>query len=486
VIGSRRGALKVSGAGFGCMVLFLLPFCAVGIGALIIALRALTAGAWAEAGFAGVFALTFGGAGFGLLTAAILGKKAAARSALLMEQNPERPWLWREDWARGSVRDSNRGTMILAWVFAGFWNIVSIPAAFFAVRTALAEHNYVVLFALIFPVIGLGLLMWAIQAAARYLKFGMSLMELTTRPGVVNGKLAGVIRIPGDLLPPEGFHAVLSSVHRRTTGSGKNRSTSETILWQEEGNFHPARQATGTTVPVGFAIPADARPTDDTDSDNAFVWRLTLSAQVPGVDYSAQFEVPVFRTDLGEITGPDIQVLTPPPLDLEHYTPPASSRIQISINRRGTEIVFPPARNPGAATAVTVFFLIWSGALYLMWKLGAPLIFPVIFGLFDLLLLYGVLAHWLGHITVIADTGLLTLDRRILGFGGERRLEGSVIGTIEPVIGMQVGSTPYYDIKVTRTEGRAVTAGGGIPDKREAQYIAGLLLRAVKGEHGTI
>jgi hypothetical protein len=482
VIGSRHGKLDVSGAGFGCLVLFLLPFCAVGVGALFVALKALVTGDWATAGFAGMFAVAFGGAGFGIMTAAVFGKKAAARSAVLREQDPDRPWRWREDWASGTIRDSNRGTMIAAWVFALFWNVISLPAGFLAVRTAMAEGNYVILFALLFPVIGAGLLVWAVRATTRYLKFGASELELTTRPGVVSGKLAGVVRIPGDLLPPEGFRVVLTSVNRRTSGSGKNRSTSENILWQEEGVFHPARQATGTVVPLGFAIPADAQPTDDSDPDNAIVWRLALSAQVPGVDYAARFEVPVFRTDQGEISGPDIQVATPAPVDLAHYRQPADSRIQVNVNMRGTEVVFPPGRNPAAGIFTTIFFLGWSGVIFVMLKLGAPLLFPVIFGLFDLLLFYGVLAHWLGRITVSADTGLLKVDRRILGFGGERRLEGCVISAIEPAIGLQVGSTPYYDIKVARTDGRPVTVGGGIRDKREAQYLAGLLFKAVKGE----
>ena len=67
---------------------------------------------------------------------------------------------------------------------------------------------------------------------------------------------------------------------------------------------------------------------------------------------------------------------------------------------------------------------------------------------------------------------------------GDRRgkLEGNVIGAIDPAIGMQLGSTPYYDIRVTRTGGKPITIGGGIRDKREAQYLAGLLLKAVKGE----
>jgi hypothetical protein len=149
-------------------------------------------------------------------------------------------------------------------------------------------------------------------------------------------------------------------------------------------------------------------------------------------------------------------------VDLAHYRQPADSRIQVSVNMRGTEVVFPSGRNPGAGIFTTIFFLGWSGVIFAMLKLGAPLLFPVIFGLFDLLLFYGVLAHWLGRITVSADTGLLKVDRRILGFGGERRLEGSVISAIEPAIGMQVGSTPYYDIKW-----RGPTAG---PSRSGAGY----------------
>ncbi|MEP7324810.1 MAG: hypothetical protein ABI836_02580, partial [Gemmatimonadota bacterium] len=483
VIGNRRGYLRVTGAGFGCLLIFLLPFCAVGIGALVVALRALAMGEWATAGFAGIFALSFGGAGFGVLTAAVLGKKATVHTANLREQNPDRPWLWRDDWASGSVRDSNRGTTIAAWVFALFWNLISLPAGFFAVRTAMAEQQYGVLFALIFPVIGAGLLVWAIRATTRYFKFGVSVLELTTRPGIVNGKLAGMVRIPGDLLPPEGFRVVLSSVNRRTTGSGKNRSTSETTLWQDEAVFHPARQATGTVVPVGFVLPGDVQPTDATDPDNAIVWRLVLSAEVPGVDYVSRFEVPVFHTELGEVSGPLIEIPSPAPPDLQHYKQPENSRIQVTTNRRGTEVVFPPARTPGPALFTTGFLLVWSGATYAMLRLGAPLLFPIVFGAFDVLLLYGVLALWLGKVTVIADTGLLTIERRILGFGGARRVEGQVISVIEPAIGMQVGSTPYYDIKVILSEGRPVTIGGGIRDRREAQYVAALLLAAVKGEH---
>ncbi len=46
------------------------------------------------------------------------------------------------------------------------------------------------------------------------------------------------------------------------------------------------------------------------------------------------------------------------------YRQPAGSRILVSRTRRGTEIYFPPARNPGMAVSLSVFTLIWAAAIW--------------------------------------------------------------------------------------------------------------------------
>jgi hypothetical protein len=60
-------------AGFGCLVVFLLPFCAVGVFTGGMAIWKLLQGTadWQEIAFLGVFSLAFGGAGFGILFAAL-------------------------------------------------------------------------------------------------------------------------------------------------------------------------------------------------------------------------------------------------------------------------------------------------------------------------------------------------------------------------------------------------------------------------------
>jgi len=368
---------KAPAAGAGCLLLFLLPFAAVGVVTGYQAVRFAAAGDWEQAGFMSIFALTFGGVGIGGIVGANVGRRKLAERAALEARHPDAPWLWRSDWAAGRIEDSNRGTMWFAWAFAGFWNLVSLPGAWVALRTVLNGGEKVALVALIFPLVGLGLLVWAVQATLRYRRYGVSVLELRTVPGVVGRSLAGVVRTTSPLHPAGGVDARLTSIRRITRGSGKNRSTSETILWEEarQVSGEPSRTAQGmtTSIPVDFALPRDAAPCDSADPRDRVVWRLRVEASVPGVDYQSTFEVPVFRTAESDLpaTAGDLAPESPIPPD---YRQPPQSRIQVTTNRRGTEILFPAARNPGAAAGATLFLAIWLGAIGLMLHLGAPIL----------------------------------------------------------------------------------------------------------------
>ena len=330
----------------------------------------------------------------------------------LRDTHAGEPWRWRPDWAAGRVEDGSRAIASFAWVFAILWNLISLPAGYFGVREALQKHNYAALLALLFPAVGIGLLVWAIRSTLRYRRYGVSRFDLTTIPGVVGHSLTGTVRLSEALRPAEGFAVTLACIRRRTTGSGKSRSTSETILWQEDRRV----QATGTAIPLSFAIPADALPSDDSDANDRLVWRLSVSADVPGVDYGSQFEVPVFRTAASDQPrNAEEEQAAPYPAVPATYRQPPASRIAVSSNRRGTEILYPAARNVGAAAGLTVFLLIWCGAIWAGIHFGAPVIFPVIFGLFGILLLIGVLDQWLKVTRVTVDSAGVTVGDGIPG-----------------------------------------------------------------------
>jgi hypothetical protein len=235
-----------------------------------------------------------------------------------------------------------------------------------------------------------------------------------------------------------------------------------------------------THIPVAFRLPADAQACDDTNSSNRVLWRLQLVARVPGVDYEAQFEVPVFRTPgSDQPLSPEEEQITQDPLAGAAYEQRADSRIVVTSNRRGTEVLFPAARNPGAAISLTFFLLIWLGCIGLQLHFGAPLIFPIVTGLIGVLILMGVLDLWLAVSRVTVDAGILTWATGYLFPGRERTLHGSEIAAVVAVIGMQAGTTVYYDVAVVRKNGKKVKVGRSVRDKREAEWLAGTIRKAI-------
>jgi hypothetical protein len=432
----------------------------------------------------GLFGLVFGLVGFGGLFAAVKSRRAGAVTDAMRARHPEAPWMWRADWASGRIEDSNRSTMIVAWAFAALWNLISLPGAYLGLRQAMREESYAALLVLLFPAVGLGLLVWAIRATIRFRRFGVSRLELDTVPAPVGRSLRGTVRTTGVLDPREGLRVTLTCVRRVTTGGGKNRSTGERVLRQED-QIVPGRQTRSaegmfTTVPVAFELPADAAPSATTNSRDQVVWRLSLSAEVPGVDYAATFEVPVFRT--AESEEPPLSKPAAAAAPVVSFVQPATSRVRVTRNRRGTEIVFPAGRNPGASASLTIFLVIWLGAVWAMVHFGAPLFFQLIFGAFGLLLIWGTVASWLGVCRVTVGGGGVTVASGVLAPTRERRLAAAEIAEVTTRIGMQAGSTVYYDLVLVRTNGKRVSAGRGLRDKREAEWLAATMREALREE----
>lgn len=473
---------RAGAAGVGCLVLFLLPFAATGLFTAFGALRHAAAGEWGPAAFMGLFGLTFGFVGFGGMFAALGSRRSAAEVDAARVRHPDEPWLWRADWAAGRIEDGNRSTMIAAWVLAGFWNLISLPGAYFAVREAMREGNRAALIALLFPLVGFGLLVWAVRASLRYRRYGVSRLDLATVPVAIGRELRGTVVARGLLPAPGGFGVTLTCVRRVTRGSGKNRSTTETVLWQEEqrSSGTQSRTADGmmTSVPVAFRIPADVEPADDTDRRNTVIWRLAVSADVPGVDYHSSFEVPVFRAAAAAAAeDPDV---VPVPVTREPYLQPATSRIKVTRNRRGTEIVFPAGRNPGASAGLTAFVAVWLAAVWATVYLDAPIFFQAVFGVIGLLLAWAALASWFGVSRVTIGDGTVTVARGLFAPLRERRMGTEEIEQVDTRIGMQAGGTPYYDLILVRKDGKKVPAGRTIREKREAEWLADTVRAALR------
>jgi len=371
--------------------------------------------------------------------------------------------------------------MAQAWTFATFWNLLSAPMLCAGIPAQM-HRDPTVAIALAFPLIGVGLLWWAVRETLEWRKFGASVFEMAAVPGVVGQALAGRIQTRLGHAPPGGAVIRLTSYRRTVTGTGRNRTVSEHILWRDEQAVPPtALEAgpTGLAIPVEVRIPADATETNETNPRDSYRWRLDVTAAVPGLDYAESFDVPVFRT----AASPEPAARpAPPDVDATAERPPDATIVVQPSAGGGMEFRFPAARNPGAALGVTGFWLAWSGILWFLVTHAAPLLFVVVFGLFDSLLVMMVAALWLGSSRVVVEAGIVMARTSILGIGVGRRIPCADVVAVDMPIGMQSGDgsgTPYYDLGLVRGDGSKVLVGRGVRSKREAEWLVGELRRAI-------
>ncbi|HYC71966.1 MAG TPA: hypothetical protein VEB66_12210 [Opitutaceae bacterium] len=289
------------GCGFALFVLLLV----LGSGLLSIPVRLAVAGRGVDAGavVAGLF-------GLAVLVGAFAYMRFARREVARHEDNeriaaanPGRPWLLKPEWRAGAIESKEgRGTAFL-WFFALVWNGISGAATW--AMLAGGQPRKGEYFVLLFPFVGAFLLWAAVHQAIKWRKFGRARFVPSSLPGVIGGYLGGVIEVPARLDLEADAKVALRCVRRVTRGSGKNRHTSESVVWEREelvARDQWLGAAGRTDIPVLFYIPPECEPWNDEDSDNQLVWRLSASAAVPGVDFSASFEVPVFAT--GETAAP--------------------------------------------------------------------------------------------------------------------------------------------------------------------------------------
>lgn len=430
---------------------------------------------WGMLGFELVFASVFCLVGYGLLFAGLYGGRKVKEVERLQQARPDEPWLWEDDWVDGRVTAGSRGKMIGALVFAVLWNLISAPMLFVVPRE-LAEGNRLALLGAIFPLVGLGLAAYALYAVLQWRKFGTSEFELFANPGVLGGWLEGRIHTNIRERGAEPYRLTLSCIRKETRGSGKNRSTTEKALWQDTAEVPAATLLAGrhgASVPVRFAIPYDAGPESDHQASDPIEWRLDVAAALPGVDFSSRFKVPVFKTPDSD---PGFEATTEAP-ELAAGTGTADELAAMGIVRRptpagGVQYLFRRARAKVAAVGLTLFTAVWCGFIWLMVGLGAPIFFPIVFGLFALLMLAGMVEMWLKQTRVEVTNGRLALHRRLLGPGRTRFFTADEVAGINTKRGMQAGSKLYYQLELHTQGGKKHTLASQINDQRLARRIA--------------
>ena len=455
------------------MIVFLTPFCVVSLVSGWFAADALFNGELENGAFLGIFSLAFGGASLGVATTFVAGRRRARQALALRGVHPDEPWLWRADWADGVARSASKNTVVFSWGFALLWNLISTPLLFFLPGEVLEKGNHAALLGLLFPLVGIGLLVWAIRQTIELRKFGQSVFRMSSVPGVIGGTLEGIIDVPSHFQPGQDFAVTLTSLNRQTTGSGKNQSTTETILWQDTANSvqsYAQPMAMGVGIPVKFDIPSDCAQTDEANPRNAILWRLGVHAAVPGVDYNTSFEVPVFRTAASKnVADKEASDQSAP----AGYQPGPESGITVGVGSTGGIVYTVKSRGRGGPLALmTVFFLIWTGAIVLMVHVGAPVFFIAIFGLFDLLFVYSMLQMAVGRCCIQCDAESVIIRNGVGPISATVTVRRAEISRASPSIAMQTGSSVRYAVTITTFSGKQVVARTVLKEKHDAAWLA--------------
>ncbi len=395
------------------------------------------------------------------------------------------PWMRRKDWACGRIRSAGVAELILGWVVAGLWN--GFMLTLIIVFWGDPRDENVVKVVLLFELIGLGILVWVVRRTWAWLRYGGAVLELASIPGVIGGTLEGLIQTGIRTYPTKPVQLVLTCLRSRRVKRRKESTTTTDILWQtdrdvEAGRF--TRGPRGLAIPVHIAIPYGLPCSDSSDSDNEIHWQLMISSDLPGIDFRAEFPVPVFVTGESKSDWTEEKVDEMADQERKAGSFIESQRVESWVTPvkvrptqgGGMEYIFHIDMSLKMAVGLTfTAVLICGGSFALYLWLGDLGPFAVIPGIIGILFLLAAIGAWTFESRVLIENGMVSVRKSLMRIPLVWEIEFSEISKVqvrhEGLDGMQEKDRPW-DIEIGRKEGRPIRLGASIRERSEAVRIA--------------
>lgn len=374
---------------------------------------------WGLIGFKSIFLVVFGGVGCGLLVAAW---RAPREKDTPRPGSSEQPWLANDNWQTNAVRSDSKSTMRGAWIFAVLWNLVSAPAPFIAYREVADNDNLLALAALLFPLVGIGLLAWAIRRTLEWRRFGATPVVLDPFPGSIGGHVGGTIDTNLAYAATQRFTVTLTCLHSYESGSGDNRSQREKALWQDEVVAQAAPGPTGTRLVFRFEVPEGLQPSDaDQGGDSYHLWRLNVRASLPHADLDRNFNIPVYATATRSAHIGDRDVAAARSEHRSAAEQAVRDGMRSSYGSGGRKLAYPMGRHLGGGLAGILIGGLFAGAGWFLGVHEEQRLFGIVFGAVGSLIVLACAWLVLNSLEVRQQGEHIVSLRRLLGIPLRRR-----------------------------------------------------------------
>ncbi|MGI9270702.1 MAG: hypothetical protein ACR2QT_02935, partial [Woeseiaceae bacterium] len=382
------------------------------------------------------------------------------------------PWLLNDDWQSSTIRSSSKSSMYGAWIFAAIWNLISAPLPFVLYDEVMQKENYLALVGLLFPLVGIGLLVWAIGRTREWMRFGPAPVTLDPYPGSIGGHVGGTIDLKLPYDASHQFAVSLTCIHSYTSGSGKNRSQKEKAIWQENLIAHAAPGASGTRLTIRFDIPEGLSESDTKKDDSYHIWRLNLSAVLPGTDLDRDYDLPVYATATQSRFLSNVAVQKSHDMQRTVDDQVVREAINLESTSGGKRMFFPMGRHLSSAIGGFIVGGIFAAAGWFLIVQEGHTIFGSIFGGVGALIAIACLYMMLNSLEVLQANREIVTVRRLLGIPiSRKRMHRDAFAKFEKNSSLKTQSgkkhTIYYSLEAHDRQGNKLVVGEGFKGENE-------------------
>lgn len=218
---------------------------------------------------------------------------------------------------------------------------------------------------------------------------------------------------------------------------------------------------------------------------------LEAAGATPGVDFRAQFEVPVFKTAESREDVTEKSSLNPDARAERLEEAARTSSIHLrDLGDGRLEMDVPPAvfRSLGGFLSLALFTVIWTIITFVIAWTDAPIFFPLVFGLFGLFMWLAVLQLLTGRKQTRITPDTVEASSRFLCFWSRKTIPASSVRRVGTPITARTQSgskrTVYHNVRVFyegEQKERHVDVASSIASKDEAQWIAEMVENALLG-----